>query len=69
LKTTAGVLAAIVALSLAVWTAFFLFMPQSPLTSQETLVVVGVCGVAVFGVRRVLAWLRGRQDATDSRPK
>jgi hypothetical protein len=69
LKATAGTLAAIVALSLAVWTAYFLFMPQAPLTSQETLVVVGVVGVAVFGVRWVRAWFRGRRDAVDGPSK
>jgi hypothetical protein len=69
LKATAGTLAAIVVLSLAVWTAFFLFMPQAPLTSQETLLVVGVVGVAVFGVRWVRAWFQGRRGAVDGPSK
>jgi hypothetical protein len=59
-KGTAGTLAAVLVLSLGVWTAFFLFVPESPLTSQETLVVVGACGAAVLGVRWVLGRLRGR---------
>ena len=60
MKATAATLAAVLILSLAVWTAFLLFVPESPLTSQETLVVVGVCGAAVFGVRWMVARLRER---------
>ncbi len=60
MKGTAGTLAAVLVLSLGVWTVFFLFVPESPLTSQETLVVVGACGAAVLGVRWVLGRVRGR---------
>lgn len=66
MKASAGTLAAVLVLSLGVWTAFFLAMPESPLTPPETLVVVGVCGVAVVGARWILARLRGRRDAADS---
>jgi hypothetical protein len=59
-KAAAGTLVAVLLLSLGIWTALFLFVPESPLTSQETLAVVGVCGVAVLGVRWILARLRGR---------
>ncbi len=59
MKATAGTLAAVLVLSLGVWSAYFLLVPESPLTSQETLVVVAVCGAAVFGVRWMLARLRG----------
>jgi hypothetical protein len=59
-KGAAGTLAAVLVLSLGVWTAFFLLVPESPLTPQETLVVVGTCGAAVLGVRWVLGRLRGR---------
>jgi hypothetical protein len=68
-KATAGTLAAVLALSLAVWTAFFLLMPQSPLTPQETLVVVGVCGAAVLGARWIRARLRGGRSAAGARDK
>lgn len=60
MKGAAGTLAAVLVLSLGVWTAFFLLVPETPLTPQETLVVVGACGVAVLGVRWVLGRLRGR---------
>jgi hypothetical protein len=66
-KATAGTLAAVLVLSLGVWTAFFLFMPESPLTPQETLVVVGACAATVVGARWTLARLRRRQDAADTR--
>ncbi|HEX2500112.1 MAG TPA: hypothetical protein VHO73_01555 [Methylomirabilota bacterium] len=66
MKAKAGTLAAILVLSLGVWTAFFLMIPESPLTSQETLVVVGACGVAVVSARWILARWRGRRDAADS---
>ncbi|HEX2482742.1 MAG TPA: hypothetical protein VHQ69_12735 [Methylomirabilota bacterium] len=53
-------MAAVLVLSLGVWTAFFLLIPETPLTPQEILVVVGACGAAVLGVRWVLGRLRGR---------
>jgi hypothetical protein len=66
MKATAGTMAAVLVLSLGVWTAFFLAMPESPLTPAETLAVVGVCGVAVVSARWILARRRGRRDAADS---
>jgi hypothetical protein len=59
-KGAAGTLAAVLVLSLGVWTAFFLLVPETPLTPQEILVVVGACGAAVLGVRWVRGRLRGR---------
>jgi hypothetical protein len=67
-KASAGTLAAILVLSLAVWTFFYL-SPGAPLDGAETTVVVGVCAGVVLLARWVWARLRGsrRGDADASR--
>jgi hypothetical protein len=60
-----GTLAAILALSLAVWTFFYLG-PGAPLNASETSVVVGVCAVAVLGARWVWGRLRGSRGGNGS---
>jgi NADPH:quinone reductase-like Zn-dependent oxidoreductase len=57
-KASLGTLAAIAALSLAVWTAFTLLMPAEPLSPAETVVIVGGSGAVVLGVK--WAWQRFR---------
>jgi hypothetical protein len=54
-------LVAIGALSLAVWTVFYLLMPSTPLTAEETVIIVGVCAAIVLGAK----WLWGRLRARD----
>ena len=51
-------LAAILVLSLAVWT-FFYVSPGAPLDAAETAVVVGVCAAAVIAARWVWQRVRG----------
>jgi hypothetical protein len=50
---------ACLALSLAVWTVFYLLTPDAPLSTGETVVVVGLCSGAVFLGRG--AWRRARR--------
>lgn len=58
MKPSLGTLAAIVALSLAVWTGFALLMPATPLSPAETVIVVGACGAVVLAGK--WAWERCR---------
>ena len=58
MKASAGTLAAILVLSLAVWTYFYL-SPGAPLNGSETAVVVGVCAGAVLLARFI--WGRFRK--------
>jgi hypothetical protein len=58
-KASAGALAIILALSLGVWTYFYV-SPGAPLNASETAVVVGVCAGAVLLVR----WIWGRSRKT-----
>ena len=51
MKTSAFVLASILALSAGAWTFFYFLAAGEPLTSSETLVVVGICAAGVFAVR------------------
>lgn len=55
---SAGTLAAILVLSLAVWTFFYL-SPGASLNASETAVVVGVCAGAVLVARWAWSRLRG----------
>jgi hypothetical protein len=57
-KGSAGTLAAILALSLGVWT-FFYVSPGAPLNAAETAVVVGLCAGVVLASRWLWARLRG----------
>ncbi len=69
MKTSAFVLGSILALSAGAWTFFYFLAAGEPLTSPETLVVVGVCAAGVLAVRRVWAWLwkgRGGHAETSS---
>ena len=58
MKLSPGVLAAILVLSLSVWT-FFYVSPGAPLNASETAVVVGVCAGAVLVARWVWGRVRG----------
>ncbi len=51
--------AACLALSLVVWTVFYLLTPGAPLSTGETVVVVGLCSGAVVLCRG--AWQRVRR--------
>jgi hypothetical protein len=53
--------AAILILSLAVWTYFFL--AGLPLGAPETVVVVGICAVVVISVKFAFGRLRKRPQA------
>jgi hypothetical protein len=66
MKASGGTLAAIVVLSLVVWTLVYVFNPSTPLTQAETVVVVGACAVVVFGFK----WLVGnfRKTRGDNEP-
>jgi hypothetical protein len=55
MKGSVGTVAVIGALSLAVWTAVYVFNPSTPLTQAETVIVVGVCAVLVFGFKWVVS--------------
>ena len=57
MKTSALVLASILALSACAWTLFYFLADGEPLTPSETLVVVGVCAAGVLGARRIWAWI------------
>jgi hypothetical protein len=59
-KASLGTLLAIAALSLAAWTGFALLMPAEPLSSAETMVLVGACGAVVLGLKWAWEWFRGR---------
>ncbi len=61
MKPSLGTLAAIGALSLAVWTAFALFMPATPLSPAETVIVVGACGAVVLAGKWALERFRSRR--------
>jgi hypothetical protein len=58
MKTSAGTLVAILVLSLAVWTFFYL-SPGAPLNASETAVVVGLCAGVVLVTRFLWARRRG----------
>jgi hypothetical protein len=45
-------------LSLGVWTFFYMF--GAPLSGAESIVVVGVCGLCVYGVQSLFRRLLGR---------
>ena len=65
MKGSVGTVAVIGALSLVVWTAVYLFNPSTPLTQAETVIVVGVCAVVVFGFKWVvssIAKMRGGNE-------
>ena len=65
MKASLGTLGAIGALSLVVWTAAYIFNPSTPLTQAETMIVVGVCAVLVFGFKWVvssIAKMRGGNE-------
>ena len=57
MKRSLGVLLATLVLSLAVWT-FFYFVTPDPLTSSETVVVVGISTGIVYLCRWVWGFLR-----------
>lgn len=57
MKASAGTLAAILVLSLGVWTFFYL-SPGAPLNASETAVVVGACSGAVVLGRWIWSRLR-----------
>jgi hypothetical protein len=56
LKSSLLTIVAISSLSLAVWVFFYVILPEAPLTAAETTIVVGICAVIVFSVKRI--WLR-----------
>ena len=58
MKSSIGALAAVVILSLAMWTFFYVLTPDTPLGPSETAVVVGACVVVVFGAKRIWSRLR-----------
>ncbi len=62
MKRWSGTVAAILVVSLAAWTLFYLATPEAPPTPGESAVVVGVVTVAVLLVRAVADRLlrRGR---------
>jgi hypothetical protein len=65
MKGSVGIVAVIGALSLVVWTAAYIFNPSTPLTQAETMIVVGVCAVLVFGFKWVvssIAKMRGGNE-------
>ncbi|HWN56256.1 MAG TPA: hypothetical protein VNP91_14180 [Methylomirabilota bacterium] len=65
MKGSVGTVAVIGALSLVVWTAAYIFNPSTPLTQAETMIVVGVCAVLVFGFKWVvssIAKIRGGNE-------
>jgi hypothetical protein len=66
-KASAGTLAAILVLSLCVWTYFYL-SPGAPLNASETAVVVGLCAGAVLVARWILARLRGARGGDGQVP-
>lgn len=55
MNTSGVTLGIILALSLAVWTYFYV-SPGAPLNASETAVVVGVCAAVVYIVRWL--WMR-----------
>ena len=56
LKALVNSIIAIGALSLAVWVFFYMLQPDTPLTGEESIVVVGICAVIVLSVKH--AWVR-----------
>ncbi len=68
MKATTGTLGAIIALSLGVWTSFFLLTPDTPLTPAETLLVVGVCAGVVFFGKWVWSRVRRPRGADEQNP-
>jgi hypothetical protein len=58
MKASAGTLVAIIVLSLAVWTAFRLWVPGPPLDGAETMIIVGVCAGLVLVARFIVSRLR-----------
>lgn len=61
MKTSAGVLGIILALSVGTWTFFYFLAAGDPLSPPETFVVVGICAGSVFAVRWVWSCLWGRR--------
>ena len=62
MKPSWRTLAAIIALSAAVWVGFYLLTPGTPLKADETVVVVGACTVVLFGARWIWSrWQKGGQ--------
>lgn len=57
MKTSAGLLGIILALSVATWTFFYFLAAGDPLSPPETLVVVGICAGSVLVVRWVWSWI------------
>jgi hypothetical protein len=65
MKGSVGTVVVIGALSLVVWTAIYIFNPSTPLTQAETVIVVAVCAVLVFGFKWIvsgIARLRGGNE-------
>jgi hypothetical protein len=59
-RTSVATLGAILVVSLAAWSFFYVSTPASPLTAGETAIVVGVSAGVVLLVRQV--WLRVRKS-------
>jgi hypothetical protein len=49
---------ATIALTLAIWTGFYVVTPDTPLSLRETMVVAGLCTAIVLGFK--WAWKRRR---------
>jgi hypothetical protein len=58
MKPYVGMLAGTLVLSLLVWTLFYVLTPDAPLGSQETLVIVGMCGGIVLLGRSIVSRFR-----------
>jgi hypothetical protein len=65
-KSSVATLGAILVLSLAAWSFFYIAMPASPLTEGETALIVGASAAAVLLVRRL--WLRVRKPRESNAP-
>ena len=67
MKASSVTLAIILALSLGVWTLFYLMPAGEPLTPPETLVVVGFCSAVVLVGRWM--WSAVRKPGGDNAGK
>jgi hypothetical protein len=65
-KSSVTTLAAVLVVSLAVWSFFYVAMPASPLTAGETAIIVGASAAVVLLVRRL--WLRVRTRTGSDAP-